>query len=101
MMNAEELSITNNEFSRQFETTIEDQLVTIEYDQQERKIFLTKVLMPETLKEKGYLEPFIEAVLESIKEGNLRVMPTSPEIAKFIRKNRRKYKDLLPVGINI
>lgn len=100
-MNAEELIITNNEFSRQFETTIEDQLVTIEYAQQERKIFLTKVLMPEALKEKGYLDPFIEAVLESIKEGNSRVMPTSPEIAKFIRKNRRKYKDLLPVGINI
>lgn len=101
MMNTEEMIITDNEFSRQFETTIEKQLATIEYAQQDRKIFLTKVMMPEVLKEKGYLDPFIEAVLEEIKERNTRVMPTSPEIVKFIRKNRRRYKDLLPVGINI
>lgn len=101
MMNTEEIIITDNEFSRQFETTIEKQLATIEYAQQDRKIFLTKVMMPEVLKEKGYLDPFIEAVLEEIKERNTRVMPTSPEIVKFIRKNRRKYKNLLPVGINI
>lgn len=100
-MNTEEMIITDNEFSRQFETTIEKQLATIEYAQQDRKIFLTKVMMPEVLKEKGYLDPFIEAVLEEIKERNTRVMPTSPEIVKFIRKNRRRYKDLLPVGINI
>jgi predicted GNAT family acetyltransferase len=100
-MNTEEIIITDNEFSRQFETTIEKQLATIEYAQQDRKIFLTKVMMPEVLKEKGYLDPFIEAVLEEIKERNTRVMPTSPEIVKFIRKNRRKYKNLLPVGINI
>ena len=43
----------------------------------------------------------IEAVLEEIKDRNTRVMPTSPDVAKFMRKNRRKYKDLLPVGINI
>ena len=100
-MNAEEITITDNEFLRQFETTINQQLATIEYAQQERKSFLTKVFMPETLKEEGYMDIFIEAVLEEIKERNTRVMPTSPDVAKFMRKNRRKYKDLLPVGINI
>ncbi|SLJ95197.1 hypothetical protein SAMN05660445_01683 [Salegentibacter salarius] len=101
MMNAEEIIITDNEFLRQFETTIKEQLATIEYSQQERKIFLTKVFMPESLKEEGYMDIFIEAVLEEIKDRNTRVMPTSPDVAKFMRKNRRKYKDLLPVGINI
>jgi hypothetical protein len=101
MMNAEEIIITDNEFLRQFETTINQQLSTIEYAQQERKIFLTKVFMPEALKEAGYMDIFIEAVLEEIKDRNTRVMPTSPDVAKFMRKNRRKYKDLLPVGINI
>ncbi len=57
--------------------------------------------MSEVLKEKGYLEPFIEKVLDIIKEREIRVMPTSPAVAKFMRKNRRKYKELLPVGINI
>ncbi|MDT0676289.1 N-acetyltransferase [Autumnicola musiva] len=97
----DELKITDNEFLRQFETTINDELTTIEYSQQEKKIFLTKVHMSEHLRNEGYLESFIEAVLNEIKERNTRVMPTSPEIAKFMRRNRRKYKDLLPVGINI
>lgn len=96
-----DMKITDNEFLRQFETTIDEQLATIEYSQQERKIFLTKLIMPEEAKENGYAEKFIEAVLREIRERNTRVMPTSPEIVKFMRKNKRKYKDLLPVGINI
>lgn len=95
------LKLTDNEFLRQFEITVNDELATIEYAQQERKIFLTKVKMSDELRENGYLELFIETVLEEIKERNTRVMPTSPEIAKFIRKHKRKYKDLLPVGINL
>lgn len=100
-MNAEDLKITDNEFLRQFEITVDNELAVIEYAQQDRKIFLTKLQMSETLKKEGYMDDFIEAVLEEIKERNTRVMPTSPEIVKFMRKNRRKYKDLLPVGINI
>ncbi|APG59727.1 GNAT family N-acetyltransferase [Christiangramia salexigens] len=98
-MSTEELKITDNEFLRQFETYFNDDLATIEYSQQERKIFLTKLMVPEEHTDKQ--EDFIKAVLEIIKERNTRVVPTSSEIASFMRKNRRKYKDLLPVGINI
>lgn len=98
-MSDEDLIITDNEFLRQFETRINDELAIIEYSQQERKIFLTKLRMPENTEDKQ--EDFIKAVLSEIKERNTRVVPTSPEIAGYIRKNRRKYKDLLPVGINI
>ena len=100
-MSAVELEITDNEFLRQFETTIEGQKAKIEYAQQERKIFLTKLIMSEEHLEKGYEEDFIVAVFNIIEERNIRLVPTSPIIAKFMRKNRRKYKDLLPVGINI
>ena len=96
-----ELEIVDNEFLRQFETTIEGQKSKIEYAQQERKIFLTKLIMSEEQIEKGYSEDFIIAVFNIIEERNIRLVPTSPIIAKFMRKNRRKYKDLLPVGINI
>ncbi len=98
-MSDEDLKITDNEFLRQFETRINDELATIEYSQQERKIFLTKLIMPENSEDRR--EDFIKAVLAEIKERNTRVVPTSPEIAGFMRRNRRKYKDLLPVGINI
>lgn len=96
------MEIVDNEFLRQFEVIIEGELATIEYSLQEKKIFLTRLIMDPELKEKGYTETFIEAVLEKIKENErIRVMPTSPVIVSFMRKNRRKYKDLLPVGINI
>ena len=96
-----DLTIKDNEFLRQFECNIQDELVKIEYSQQERKIFLTKIVMSQKLQEEGYVDLFIEKVLDIIKETNNRVMPTNPTIAKFMRKNRRKYKELLPVGINI
>lgn len=98
-MNDDVLMITDNEFLRQFETRINDELATIEYSQQERKIFLTKLRMPENTENRQ--EEFIVAVLAEIQERNTRVVPTSPEIAGFIRKNRRRYKDLLPVGMSI
>jgi hypothetical protein len=98
-MNYEDLKITDNEFLRQFETTINGDLAIIEYSQQDRKIFLTKLRMPDNTQE--HQEDFIKAVLAEIETRNTRVVPTSPQIAGFIRRNRRKYKDLLPVGINI
>ena len=96
----ETMEVTNNDFLRQFEAKIQDELIVVEYSKQERKIFLTKLRMSEELREKGYLEKFIKAVLEIIEETNSRVMPTCPEIVSFFRKNRR-YKSMLPVGINI
>lgn len=97
----EDVEITDNEFLRQFELEIGDNMARIEYALQDRKIFLTKYEMPEDLEEQGFREIFIRAVFEEVKERGISLVPTSPEIAGFLRKNRRKYKSLLPVGINI
>ena len=95
-----DLSITNNEFLRQFEVTIDNCLARIEYAEQERKIFLTKLCIPYEINSKKFEEQFIKTVLESISERNLRVVPTSPKIAGFVRRNK-SYKSLLPVGIKL
>lgn len=100
-MENEEIEINDNDFLRQFEATIEGELITVEYARQERKIFLTKLNMPDSIEEKGYTDKFLEKLLDKLKRDDDRVVPTSPEIAKFMRKHRRKYKDLLPVGLNI
>jgi predicted GNAT family acetyltransferase len=75
-------------------------MATIEYSQQERKIFLTKLNIPTNLDIDDFSEKFIKLVLEDISEKNISVVPTSPPIAKFIKRNRR-YKKMLPVGIRI
>ena len=96
----DELAIKDNSFLRQFEARIDGHLAKIEYSSQERKIFLTKLVIPDAIGREGFREEFIKAVLHLIQEQNLRVVPTSPQIAGFLRKNRQ-YKEMLPVGIRI
>ena len=97
----EDVEITDNEFLRQFELEIGDNMARIEYALQDRKIFLTKYEMPEDLEDQGFRDIFIKAVFDEVRDRGISVMPTSPEVVGFLRKNRRKYKDLLPLGINI
>jgi predicted GNAT family acetyltransferase len=95
-----EIVINDNEFLRQFEYKTTDGIAKIEYSLQERKIFLTKLIVPESLDNDDFKDAFIKIVLDSIQERNLRVVPTSPKIASFLRKHK-EYKDLLPVGVRI
>jgi hypothetical protein len=92
--------INDNEFLRQFESRIDKKLAKIEYALQERKIFLTKLIIPEEITDTDFKDNFIKSVLHCIEDKNLRVVPTSPEIAGFLRKHK-EFKDLLPVGIRI
>lgn len=96
-----EVEIKDNSFLRQFETNVNGHLAKIEYSSQERKVFLTKLVIPEEITEEGFKEDFIKSVLHHIQDQNQRVVPTSPpQIAGFLRKNRQ-YKEMLPVGIRI
>ena len=97
----EDVEITDNEFLRQFELEVGDNMARIEYALQDRKIFLTKYEMSEDMEDQGFREIFIKAVFDEVKERGISMVPTSPEIAGFLRKNRRKYGSLLPVGISI
>lgn len=96
----EPVVINDNEFLRQFETTVNGNLARIEYASQERKIFLTKLVLPEELNEPEFKEAFLDAVMKHIQSKGLFVVPTSPPIAGFLRKHK-EYHDLLPVGIRI
>jgi predicted GNAT family acetyltransferase len=95
-----EVTVKDNSFLRQFETRVEGHLAKIEYSSQERKVFLTKLVIPDEISSDGFKEEFIKSVLHHSQDQNLRVVPTSPQIAGFLRKNRQ-YKEMLPVGIRI
>ncbi len=95
-----EIKLDNNEFLRQFEVKSNGTLARIEYAEQERKIFLTKIVIPRIIYSKEFEEDFIKKTLEFISNKNLRVVPTSPKIANFVRRNK-SYKSLLPVGIKL
>lgn len=97
----EDVEITDNDFLRQFELEVGDNKARIEYVLQDRKIFLTKYDMPRDMEDQGFRDIFIKAVFEEVKTRNIRLVPTSPEVAAFLRNHRSQYKDLLPVGINL
>ncbi|MDA0779656.1 MAG: N-acetyltransferase [Bacteroidetes bacterium] len=94
------MNVTDNSFLRQFETEVEGEIAKIEYAQQERKIFLTKLVVPKDNCPTDFSDAFIKEVLAIIAERNVSMMPTSPEIVRFIRKNKR-YRSMLPIGVRI
>lgn len=101
-MEAEEkIEIKNNEFLRQFEAKINGEKVKLEYSRHPRKIFLTKFVISEDLREKGFDQEFLESVFDQLLEDELRVMPTCSEVKVFFKANKKKYKKLLPTGISM
>ena len=92
--------LDNNKFLRQFELNQGNSMARIEYAEQERKIFLTKLIVPKEIDSIDFKNKFIALVLDYVSEKNMKVVPTSPEIAGFLRKNK-SYKHLLPVGIKL
>lgn len=98
-MKDETLKIKKNDFLRQFEAIVDDELIAIEFAEQDRKMFLTKMQISEHLLEKGYQEKMIATVLDLLKEDDIKVVPTSKQIKSFIRRHKFKYQSMLPVGI--
>ena len=94
------MEIKDNTFSRQFETTVGESRLTIEYSIQERKLFLTRINLPEDFDNEDVVSEFIKNILDIADEKKLRVVPTHPKVAAFFRKNP-KYKEMLPPGIRL
>jgi len=94
------MEIRDNTFSRQFETLADGKMVSVEYSFQERKIFLTKINVPEHFDNEEFITDFLKHIMEIATERKLKVVPVLPKIAAFFRKNP-VYKELLPPGIKI
>lgn len=94
------MEIKDNTFSRQFETQFEGKLVAVEYSFQEKKIFLTKVNLPDHFENDEFINDFLKDIMAIAEERKLKVVPIHPKIAAFFKKNPI-YRELLPPGIRI
>lgn len=94
------LEIKDNAFARQFETKVEGGMITLEYSFQEKKIFLTKINIPEHHNNEEFISIFLKNIMEIVSEKKLKVVPIHPKIVAFFKKNPI-YKELLPPGIRI
>ena len=84
----------------QFETATPQGMVSVEYSFQEKKIFLTKINVPESFTDEEFINDYLKHIMEIAYERKLKVMPILPKIAMFFRKHPT-YKDLLPPGIKL
>jgi hypothetical protein len=94
------LEIKDNTFARQFETIVSEGMVAVEYSFQEKKIFLTKISIPEGYENEDFISDYLKNIMEIAYERKLKVVPILPKIALFFKKNKI-YTDLLPPGIKI
>ncbi|MDP4885001.1 MAG: N-acetyltransferase [Flavobacteriaceae bacterium] len=96
----EERPILDNEFLRQFECSFQEQMVVVEYALQEKKIFLTKLILPAQVPGEEWVTALISDLLEVLEERRLRVVPTCSEL-KMLFKKHKSFQRMLPVGIRL
>lgn len=94
------IDIKDNTFARQFETQTQKGLVTVEYSFQEKKIFLTKIKVPEGFDDELFISNLLKEIMVIAIERKLKVVPILPKIVVFFKKNP-VYKELLPPGIRL
>ncbi|MEQ9261567.1 MAG: N-acetyltransferase [Owenweeksia sp.] len=94
------MEVVDNTEMRHFEARDEDQLAIIEYQIQERKIFLTRVEFPPNFEESGKAETMIEKTLDLIDEKGMRVVPMKRVLKQHFKKHPGRRK-MLPVGIHL
>jgi len=94
------MEIKDNTFSRQFETYFNEHLVTLEYSFQDKKIFLTRLNLPDGFDNEEFITEFLSEIMQIATENKWKVVPVFPKIAAFFRKNP-VFKSLLPPGIRL
>ena len=62
------MEIKNNEFSRQYETTVDGHFLSVEYSEQERKLFLTKINVPEDFNDAEAVSDFLKEILDQLNK---------------------------------
>lgn len=94
------IEIKDNTFARQFEAIVEKGIVTVEYSFQEKKIFLTKINVPDLFDDEEFISNLLKNIMAFAIERKLKVVPILPKIVVFFKKNPI-YKELLPPGIRL
>ncbi|WP_246022015.1 GNAT family N-acetyltransferase [Flavobacterium cellulosilyticum] len=100
METAVNIEIKDNTFARQFETIVDEGLVTVEYSFQEKKIFLTKINVPDDFDDEIFISNLLKNIMAIAIERKFKVVPILPKIVVFFKKNP-VYKELLPPGIRL
>ena len=93
------MEVIDNEFSRQYQAKLNGEHAFIDYAIQERKIFLTKTLLPQSATE-ALVDEFFKGAVDMIADKKYKVVPVCPVAISFFKRNKQ-YKEVLSAGIRI
>jgi predicted GNAT family acetyltransferase len=94
------MEVVENKEMRHFEVQVGGMLALIEYQIQEKKVFLTRVDFPEKFLADGRATEMLERALDMIEETGMRVVPMTRFVKDYFKEHKEK-KHLLPVGIHL
>tara|TARA_R110002096_G_scaffold126532_2_gene273523 strand:+ start:12915 stop:13199 length:285 start_codon:yes stop_codon:yes gene_type:complete len=94
------MEVIDNTEMRHYEVQYGEVLAIIEYQIQEKKVFLTRVDFPKRFIEEGKAEEMIETTLNIIEETGMRVVPMTKMVKQYF-KDHKERRNLLPVGIHL
>ena len=89
-----ERSITHNEAAKRFETTLDGRTAFLEYHRGRDFVTLIHTEVPEELGGRGIGRKLAQAALEFARAENLKVVPSCPFVAAYIRRHP-EYLDLV------
>ena len=84
---AEALNVTNNEAGRRFEIELEGETAFAEYRLVDHGIILPHTVVPEAFEGRGVGSQLAKAALGYARDHGLKVIPTCPFMAGYIRKH--------------
>jgi predicted GNAT family acetyltransferase len=91
----ENLKVKNNQSKNQFEADLDGKTALIKYRKESDgalNLFHTKV--PEEFEGKGVGSQLVKNALEQIKAGNLKINPSCPFVAAYIKRHP-EYENLV------
>lgn len=94
------MQVVDNTEMRHFEVREDNQLAILEYQIQEKKIFLTRTDFPPGFEEEGKADEMMGQALDMIETTKMRVVPMTRKVKEYFKKHPER-RHLLPVGIHI
>lgn len=93
-LNLDDVTVTHNEEAHRFEATVDGLLSLLLYRRSPDRILLFHTEVPAPIERQGIAAKLTRAALDFARANHLRVVPSCPYVASFLRKHH-EYQDLV------
>lgn len=89
-----EYNILHNEAESRFETTIENLTALVDYRKHDNVLIVTHTGVPQALEGRGIAAALTKALLDYVRNNNLKVRPVCPYTKAYIQRHP-EYRDIV------